>query len=157
QRRTIVSLAIRLKPDVLDFEQAVTELERAVEVALEVIAKGERGTNEESFVNTVLAQVAEKVRDDDLEGGASAIDQALAELDAQHRRAQIVLLEEGVKVDTLRRDAVAVARRIEMIVVAEHRADRPAWHPAYRARYDDLRADGEDKGVNFSLSIAAEL
>jgi tetratricopeptide (TPR) repeat protein len=156
QRKTIISLAIRLRPDVLDFEQAVTELERAVEVALEVIAKGERGTNEESFVNAVLAQVADKVRNDDLEGGASAIDQALAELDAQHRRAQVVLLEEGVKVDTLRRDAVAVARRIELIVAIEHPAERPTWRPDFAACLDEFERDGEEKGINLSLEVAAE-
>ena len=71
QRRTIITLAQRLKPaERLDFEQAVTELERAVEVALDVIARGERGTNDDAFVNTVLARVAERVRSDDLDGGA---------------------------------------------------------------------------------------
>src|SRR5688572_2541302 len=45
QRRTVVALAQRLRPEEgLDFEQALTELERAVAVALEVIARGERGT-----------------------------------------------------------------------------------------------------------------
>src|ERR1700730_18845170 len=57
QRRTIIALARRLKTDVLDFRQAVTELERAVEIALDVIARGERGTNDDAFVNTVLARV----------------------------------------------------------------------------------------------------
>jgi phage gp16-like protein len=80
---------------VLDFEQAITELKRAVEVALDVIARGERGTNDDAFVNAVLAQVAEKVRSNDLDGGAGAIDEALAELEAQHRRSRVTLLEEG--------------------------------------------------------------
>jgi tetratricopeptide (TPR) repeat protein len=157
QRRTIISLAHRLKPDVLDFDQAITELERAVEVALDVIARGERGTNDDTFVNAVLARVAEKVRNDDLDGGAGAIDEALAELDAKHRRSQVVLLEEGVKVDTLRRDAVAVARRIEMIVAAEHPSDRPAWLPEFQERYDEFKADGRVKGINFSIAVAIEL
>jgi hypothetical protein len=56
QRRTIISLAHRLQPDVLDFEQAIAELERAVEVALDVIARGERGANDDAFVNAVLAR-----------------------------------------------------------------------------------------------------
>ncbi|WP_336490675.1 tetratricopeptide repeat protein [Methylobacterium nigriterrae] len=157
QRRTIIGLAVRLKPDVSDFEQAVTELERAVEVALDVIARGERGTSEDAFVNAVLAQVAEKVRNDDLDGGARTVDEALAELEAKHRQSQVVLLEEGVKVDTLRRDAVAVAKRIEQIVAAGHSADRPAWLPEFRARYNEFQADGAEKGINFSLSVAVEL
>ena len=134
QRRTIIMLAQRLKPaERLDFEQAVTELERAVEVALDVIAKGERGTNDDAFVNTVLARVAERVRSDDLDGGAQAIDAALAEIDAQYRRSQTTLLEEGVKVDTLRRDAAAVARRIERLVAVDHpTAGRPGCRNSAR-------------------------
>jgi hypothetical protein len=157
QERTIVSLARRLKPEVLDFEQSVTELEHAVEVALDVIARGERGSNDDAFVSMVLARVAERVRSDDLDGGASAIDEALSELEARHQRSQIALLEEGVKIHTLRRDAAAVARRIEMIVAVDHPTDRPVWHPEFRARYDEALADGTDKGINFSLSVAIEL
>jgi hypothetical protein len=143
QRRTIISLALRLKPDVLDFEQAVTELEPAVEVALDVIARGERGTNDDAFVNAVLARVAEKVRHDDLDGGAGAIDEALAEIEAPYRRSQVVLLEEGVKV--------------EMIVAVDHPTDRPAWLPEFRTRYDEFQADGDAKGINFSLAVAIAL
>src|SRR4051794_39214318 len=96
QRRTIITLAQRLKPaERLDFEQAVTELERAVEVALDVIRRGERGTNEDAFVNAVLARVAERVRSDDLDGGAAEVDRALVELDAGYRHSAVTLLEEG--------------------------------------------------------------
>src|SRR5439155_8352920 len=61
ERQTIIKLAKRLKPDeVLDLDQAITELTRAVEVALDVIATGERGANQDDFVNAVLARVAGK-------------------------------------------------------------------------------------------------
>ena len=112
QRRTIISLARRFTPKVLDFEQAVTELERAVEVAIDVVNRGDGPTSDDALVNTVLAGVAEKVRNDDFDGGANAIDDGLAKLEARHRQSMITLLEEGVKVDVLRRDAVAAARRI---------------------------------------------
>ncbi|WP_336490676.1 tetratricopeptide repeat protein [Methylobacterium nigriterrae] len=164
QRRMIIRLARDLKPDVSDFDQAVTELERAVDIALDLIARGERGTNEGAFVNAVLTQVAERVRNDDLDGGARTVDEALAKLEAeeverqaQYRQSQIALLEEGVKVDTLRRDAVAVAKRIEQIVAASHQTGRPAWHPEFGARYDACWADGAEKGINFSLLVAIEL
>src|SRR4051812_7902537 len=143
QRRTIVTLAQLLKPaERLDFEQAVTELERAVEVALDVIARGERGTNDDAFVNTVLAEVAELVRSDDLDGGARAIDRALAEIEAGYRRGADTLLEEGIKVDTLRRDAASVARRIEMLVAVDHPTGRPAWLPEFQERHDTFLSDG---------------
>src|SRR5271157_825502 len=158
QRRTIITLANRLKPNErLDFDQAITELERAVEVALDVIVRGERGTSDDAFVNVVLARVAERIRSDDLDGGANAIDAALTELEAGYRRSQVALLEEGVKVDSLRRDAASVAQRIEMIVAVERPTDRPAWLPEFRARYDGFRADGEAKGINFPLLVAIEL
>ncbi|MFC6739820.1 hypothetical protein [Methylobacterium tardum] len=102
QRRTIIGLAVRLKPDVSNFDQAVMELERAVDVALDLIARGERGTNEDAFVNTVLARVADQVRNDDLDGGARTVDEALANLEAEeterqarYRQSQLALLEEG--------------------------------------------------------------
>jgi hypothetical protein len=44
---------------------------------LPLSATGERGTNDDTFVNVVLAQVAENVRNDDFDGGAGAIDQTL--------------------------------------------------------------------------------
>jgi tetratricopeptide (TPR) repeat protein len=138
-------------------DQAVVELERAVEVAADVIARGERGTNDDAFVNTALARVAHKVRNEDFDGGASTIDEALAEFEPRQRRSQVTLLEEGVKVDILRRDAVAVAQRIEMIVAVDHPTDRPAWLPEFQARYDAFKAEGAAKGINFSLSVAIEL
>jgi len=164
QRRVIIGLAHRLKPDVLDFEQAITELERAVEVALDVIARGERGTNDDAFVNAVLARVAEKTRIGDLDGGASTIDQGLAELDRREaeqrdavRQSRIALLEAGVDQDTLRRDAAAVAWRVERLVTLDHPTNRPAWLPAFRVRQDAFLVDGTEKGINFSLAVAIEL
>ena len=127
ERQTIIKLAQRLKPEVLEFDQAVRELEHVVVIARDVIARGERGTNHDAFVNAVLARVAEKTRSGDLDDGASTIDTGLAELDAAHRRARIALLEEGVKVDILRHDAIAVVRRIEMLVATDHLTERPAW------------------------------
>jgi tetratricopeptide (TPR) repeat protein len=158
ERQAIIKLAHRLKPDeVLDFDQALRELEHVVAVALDVIAPGERGKSREEFANIVLARVAEKTRAGDLDGGASTIDQELAGLDAAHRRSRVALLEEGVKVDILRRNPVAVARRIEMLVAIDHPTERPAWLPEFGKRRDQFFADGETKGINFSLTVAVEL
>src|SRR5262249_31195653 len=68
-----------------------------------------------------------------------------------------ILLEEGVKVDILRRDAGGVAKRIEALVAVDHPAERPAWSPEFRNRYDAYYEDGEAKGTNFSLTVAIEL
>ena len=162
QRSTIVKLARRLNDDErLDFDQAVKELEHAVETALEVIRSGERGSNDDEFVTRVLARVAELIRRDDLDGGAAEVDIALADLDAGYRRSKVTLLEEGIRVDTLRRDAAAVARRIEEIIGVEHPGDhlgeRIAWRPEFRERFDAFMTEGDEKGLNFSLSVAIAL
>src|SRR4029077_9987495 len=129
----------------------------AVDIALDVIQRGERGTSDDALVNAVLARVAERIQVDDLDGGANAIDTALADLAAGFRRAQVALLEEGIRVDILRRDAVAVAGRIELLVAVNQPPDRPARLPEFRERYDTFQIDGETKGINFSLSVAIEL
>jgi hypothetical protein len=164
QRRMVVMLAQRLKPaERLDFEQAITELERAVEIALDVIMRGEHGSNEDAFVNAVLAEVAEKTRNNDLDGGARAIADALAEVDRREtaqreaaRRERIALLDAGIRQHTLRRDAVAVAEQIERSVAVQHATERPAWHPNFRARHNEYWEDGKAKGINFSLEVALE-
>ncbi len=157
-RSTIVSLAQRLRPEeTLDFDQAMRELERAVAIACDIIARGQRGTNHDEFVNAVLARVAADTQAGKFDAGARAIDEGLAELDAAHRRSKVTLLEAAIQQHTLRRDAPAVAQRIETLVAVAHEAARPAWHPAFRERYDSLYADGGTKGVNFSLSVAIML
>ena len=164
QRRVIINLARRLKGDVFDFYQAVVELESAVEVALEVLSRGERGTDANEFVDTVLSEIAEKTKREDFDGGARAVDDALAELDRREaeqrevaRRARVALLEAGVRQDTLRRDAVAVAGRIAALVSVHRPAKRAAWLPEFRKHYDTYYEDGEAKGINFSLSVGIEL
>src|SRR6202022_3980508 len=102
--------------------QGIVELKNAVSIALDVIAKGERGSNQEAFVEDVLKRLAETTKRGDYDSGAKAVDDALAELDrreeehhAATRRSRETLLEAGEEQDLLRRDPIAVARRIEAI------------------------------------------
>jgi trypsin-like peptidase len=62
QKQTITKLAQRLKPGVLlNFEQAIAELEHAVDIAIQERKKGERRENEDAFVNRVIAQVGRSI------------------------------------------------------------------------------------------------
>ena len=71
ERETIIKLAQRLKPEeTLDFERALKELEIAVTVAIDVIAKGARGSNEGEFIDRVLARVADLTRQGQFDEGA---------------------------------------------------------------------------------------
>ena len=163
QRRVIVMLAQRLRPqERLDFDQALTELERAVEIALDVIAKGARQSDEGDLVDAVLTQVAERTKAADLDGAAQALDDALAKIDMQEaeqreatRRKRVLFLEAAIEQHTLRRDVVAVVNRIELLVAIDQR-ERPARSSDFLAQYDKYLADGETNGINFSLLIAIE-
>ena len=159
-----MKLARRIKPEVIGFDQAVKELEDAVGIALDVIAKGERGTNQEEFVENVLKRLAEMTKRGDFDAGAKAVDDALAELDRREeeqrqalKRQRASLLEAGVEQDILRRDPVAVARRIETIASLDCADGNPAWSPQYRKKWDAFHQEGKQKGINLSLAIAIEL
>jgi hypothetical protein len=53
----VIMLAQRLRPkERLDFDQAMAELERAVAIAVDVKEHGVRGTNEDQFIETVIAE-----------------------------------------------------------------------------------------------------
>ncbi|WP_284317208.1 hypothetical protein, partial [Labrys miyagiensis] len=164
QRHIVIALAERLKPDDdLDFEQAIVELKRAVKIALDVIARGAQGSNEGAFVDAVLAQVAEKTRNEDLDGAAQTLETALIELDrqeAEQREATIrkrtIFLEAAIKQHTLRRDAVAVVSQLERLVDIDRSADRPAWLPQFREQYQKYLQDGQAQGISFSLLVAIE-
>jgi tetratricopeptide (TPR) repeat protein len=163
ERTAIIALAQRLHPErALDFDRAIIELEYAVTIALDVIARGERGTD--AFVNGVLARVAELTRKGEFDEGAREVDAALVELGrcgAEEKvtgsRSRIVLLEAGIELDSLRRDAGAVARRVEAVAAVEAPGERPAWTGAFRERWDRYFEEGASKGVNFSLEIAIRL
>ncbi len=165
ERQAMLRIAGRLRPDEnLDFDQAVVEVEHAVGIALDVIARGERGGNLDAFVEAVLRRLAETTRAGEFDRGSLAVDDALRDLDPQEaeqfdamRRSRMALLEAGIEQDTLRRDAAAVAQRIEALVAVEQPSERPAWTPAFRQRRDALYTQGRDKGVNFSLEVATAL
>lgn len=164
-RETVIALARRLRPDeVGGYDGALAELGRAVEIARRVLAgaaDGEGATD--AFVADVLAGVAEQTRSGDFDRAADALDDALAELErreARHRaalqRSRRELLEAGVQQDLLRRDAFAVARRIEAIAALDAPA-HPTQSAHYRAREAEALADGQRQGVALSLAVAVEL
>lgn len=164
QRRVIITLARSLKRDVADFDQAVVELEHAVRLALEAIARGEHSTGVDEFVHKILSRIADGTKIGNFDNNARTVDEALAELDkregehrAAARRARIALLDAAVEQEKLRRNPVAVAARIAARVAVEHPTERPAWSPEFRREYDCYCENGYTTGVGLLLSVAAEL
>jgi tetratricopeptide (TPR) repeat protein len=165
ERDIIVRLAKRLKPDeVLDFDQTVAALENAVGIALDSVARGQRGTNEDDFINTVLERVAEQTKAGEFDRATNEVDAALVELDQREtaqrdalQRSRVALLEAGIQQDILRRDAPAVARRVERIATTEEPDDSAQRFRALRRRQNIFYVEGRDKGLNFSLEIAIQI
>jgi tetratricopeptide (TPR) repeat protein len=161
QRGVAVALAERLKPEEgLNFTQALIEVEHNVEIAVGVITRGTHGTSDIEGANVVLEKVVERTAIADFDSAVRALDDALVEIDsleakqqeASHRK-QIIFLEAAIVQHTLRRDVVGVVSRIERLIALDHTANRLA---SLRARYDEYLVEGDTKGVNFSLLIAAE-
>jgi hypothetical protein len=108
-------------------EQAVVEVSAAVEFAAGVTKKGVRGTNYDERVDAVLACIADKARSGDFEGAARDANNGFAEwerTEAERRASSVLngiaLLKAGLEQDIARRDAPAVARRVQQIVALEH-------------------------------------
>jgi tetratricopeptide (TPR) repeat protein len=165
EREIVVKLAKQLKPDeTLDFDQAVAALENAVGIALDSIARGRRGTNEDDFVNALLERVADQTKAGQFDQATQEVDAALVELDRREierrealQRSRIALLKAGIEQDILRRDALAVARRVARIAATEEPDDSSQRFEALRKRQAIFHVEGRDKGLNFSLEIAIEI
>jgi len=163
--QTLIALARRLRADeVTSFDAALKEIERAVDIASRVLAgsaDGEQATD--AFVGDVLAGVAAQTRAGDFDHATDTLDEALAELDrrdtqrrAALQRSRRALLEAGVQQDLLRRDAFAVARRIEAIAALDA-PQRPTQAALYLEREQQALDEGLRQGVNLSLEVALEL
>ncbi|WP_198321157.1 tetratricopeptide repeat protein [Azohydromonas aeria] len=160
-RQTVIALARRLRPEEsLDFDQALRELEHAVELAREVLATGEHAATQDAFIDRVLQHVAKQTRDGLLEVGADELDAALAKLDgeeqARRRRQRLPLLEAAIKQAVLLRDAKRAARAVLQIGELDDPV-RPAWSVAYHQRLKAFMDEGDQRGLNLSLEIAIAL
>jgi hypothetical protein len=155
-RTAIIGLAQRLTDNAPDFDQAVRELEHAVEIAVDIVRWRKQDASHDEFVNAVLPRVAERIQCGDPSGGARIIDEALAGLHEAPQRSRIALLEAGVRVDVLRHDAIAVARRLVELVVTRESSERDRWVACYKCCRQWLE-EGNERGINFSLLVSTEL
>ena len=164
-KATVIALAQRLRPDeALNLEQAVEEIKRAIDVALEVVGKGARGNDESEFVNAVLAKVADMTKRAEFDGATQEVDAALAQLEEKQReqqnasrRSRAALLLAGLRQDVLARKAPSAAGRIEQLIAIEYPDDQSVrFDELHRARNTYFEI-GRDTGADFTLEIAVEL
>lgn len=155
----ILKLAQRIAADVPDLDRAFAELERAVEIAIEVQTRGTLGSNTGDFVDIVLARMAAlSAENRDAEAAAEA-DRAFAEWEERQRleiQKGIALLEAGLRADRLRRDPASAARRIAKRLELEV-PDPTQLFGALSAEQEDWTNRGRDRGLNLDLKVAIEL
>ncbi|MEM1160752.1 MAG: hypothetical protein AAGJ28_07445 [Pseudomonadota bacterium] len=116
---TIIELARRVTESVETVDQALIELDGAIEIAIEVKQDATHPSNLSDFVDQVIAKLAEQTATGQLDEASATADAAFAQWErdeaerqdrakAEGRR----LLQAGVRQDLLRRDAKAAAEKI---------------------------------------------
>ena len=160
RERELIEPARRIAADAEDFDQARGELERAVEVAIEVQRDGRQGSNAGDFVDLVLKRVAELSRESKFDEGAQVAQDSFAQWQAEEEERRqaaaqqgVTLARAGLNQDLLRRDAASAAAWVARIVDLET--------PAPAARFEALRQVFMEwyerwciKGLNLDLEVS---
>ena len=123
---TILAIARKIRPRVETREQALIELESAVDKAAEMEAAGERGSNVDGFVDTVLTRLRTLTRQGALDDAVAEANRAIADCDARIDREQAGLaavLRAAITQHELAFDAAGAAEKIVRLTLLET-ADR---------------------------------
>lgn len=151
----LIALADRIADDVADLNQAWTELQSAIEIAIRVQEEGRQGSNLGEFVDAVLQRVAGLSAKGDHDDAATEIDAALEAEEAEFKARKLRLLESGLEQDRLRRNPPAAARRA--LRLAETEADGALNFGALRALQTEWRERGRDRGLQFDQEVSVAL
>jgi tetratricopeptide (TPR) repeat protein len=178
----IIQMARRLKPEVtLDFEQAIKEVNRAVDVAVQIIKEGQRFDedqcansedplsaelstgNTQIVVDEVLARVGRKTRSGELETASQLVDdaivqneQAMSEQEKTLTERHQTLIEAGIRQDSLRFDVEAVVAKV-LKLGALLDSPNPALSAAVNGQFDSFYERGQNQGATFDLLVAINL
>ncbi|MCA3413284.1 MAG: DUF1217 domain-containing protein [Roseomonas sp.] len=116
-----------------------------------------------AIAQNALKQMAGFLRSGNLDAAVGIVDDTLLALNSatgltpdQLRQSRLAVLEGGISIDQMRRDAFGVARRIEQLMAVDW-STGAAWAPAYKTRLDAFQKEGVDKNLNFSLEVATAM
>ena len=155
----VIGLARRIAADVSDFETALRELDRALNIVANMEKRSLTHSNTDDLVDQVMRQMAELNEANDLDGAAKVADDALADWREEQQRQQATglrLLEAALEQHILRRDAPAIADRL--IERMQMEQPDPGQHFArLRQIQDDWYVKGRDKGLALELEVSIEL
>jgi hypothetical protein len=155
-------LARRISGSIADFDQALAELDRAVELAIEVRQAGAQGSNLSGFVDDVLRRLADLTAAGEYDAAGEEADAAIAqwERDEAERQARATaelarLLEAGERQALLRGDAESAAVKIARRALLDTpEADR---FDVLRRVQDEWYVRGRDKGLNIDSEVSIAL
>ncbi|MCA3363358.1 MAG: DUF1217 domain-containing protein [Roseomonas sp.] len=116
-----------------------------------------------AMAQNALKQMAGFLRSGNLDAAVGVVDDTLLALNGatgltadELRQSRLAVLEGGISIDQMRRDAFGVARRIEQLMAVDWPTGA-AWAPAYKTRLDAFHKEGVDKNLNFSLEVATAM
>ena len=159
------ALIARLRPgEELVADRARREVEQVAVLTAVAIRQAEVPPDSLPVIaKDALKQMASLMRNGSFDAALASVDDALIALNTtagltpeQLRQGRVALMEGGITLDQLRRDAFGVARRVEKLVALDAPSG-PAWAPDYKTRLDAFQKEGADKNSNFSLEVAAAM
>lgn len=157
--KALIFLAQRISNDTSTINQALIELENAVEIAISVQKRGADPGQTVPFVQTVLKKVADLAGEGRHEAASVVVNEAIAKLaiaESDIKKAKIELLKAGIDSDLLRRDVQSAAVRIVQRLMLNIE-DQSTLFDALRNEQDVWYLRGNSKGINLELEVAIEL
>ena len=116
-----------------------------------------------TLAKDALTRMADLIKGGSFEAALAVVDDTLTALDGatgltpdQLRQSRIALLEGGITLEQMRRDAFGVAKRFEQLIAIDWPSGA-AWAPAYKTKLDAFHKEGVDKNLNFSLEVAVAM
>jgi hypothetical protein len=159
------ALAGQLRPgENATMDRAKLELDYTATLTAVTIRMGELPDSDlPGIVRDALQQTALLIGTGKFDSALSTIDLALTDLESaggisaeQTRAGRLALMESGIALAQMGRDAFGVAERIEKLVMLDTPSN-PAWSSAYKVRLDAFHKDGIERNANFALEVAAAM
>ncbi|MCL2385268.1 MAG: hypothetical protein FWC84_05515, partial [Alphaproteobacteria bacterium] len=164
EKKALYALAGSLNLDDLGFEQALQDLNHAVRLAGQALAKCQENLSEQQLELDLANQLADRVKQGDFNVGSRIVDEALhcnepSGASLSHAASRVALLELGLDIDLARHDPRAAVQRIEAIVTlsGDQRGSHTPWSPTYWQRLHQFLMEGQDEEICLPLEVGVEM
>lgn len=163
--KVTTAIAAMLRPgENATMERAKLEVNYTAGAALSAMGMGEPPAFDlPTEARDALREMAKQARNGSFDTAVQLVDDGLAALAsasslsaADLKKGRMALMDAGIALEQVRRNASGVAARIEARVALDT-PERPAMAAAFKTRLDQFQKDGVDKNVNFALEVAAEM